>query len=322
MLPCGCETPTLDGVFGLVEPEGEALLIIQREDNCSILRAFPHESSFFMLPACNVQSLAKLLPAQISAVLEGPLRATARDGSPRTVVLSAHPGSDRVSHARLALGEEGVYVLLRDIGFSICRIESDANDAFWSLFDLAPIPMLISCATDSRAIRAARLNRRFTELFGYTVEDVPTVQQWWPLAYPDEGYRNMIREEWSRRLAQASSETPEAILPMHATVHCKDGSQRDVEIGAASIGEAHIVTFLDLTERNVAQRELAKHIDELQEAIAQLKILRGLLPLCAWCKKVRDDKGYWRLVEEFFEAHTDLSVTHSICPECRKMHFR
>lgn len=57
---------------------------------------------------------------------------------------------------------------------------------------------------------------------------------------------------------------------------------------------------------------------ELQEALANVKTLRGLLPICASCKKIRDDKGYWNLLEAYLQDHSDVEFTHGICPECAK----
>lgn len=54
----------------------------------------------------------------------------------------------------------------------------------------------------------------------------------------------------------------------------------------------------------------------LQEAIASVKTLRGLIPVCAWCKKIRDDRGYWSEVEAYVAAHTEADFTHGVCPDC------
>ena len=60
---------------------------------------------------------------------------------------------------------------------------------------------------------------------------------------------------------------------------------------------------------------------ELQEALANLKIFRGLLPLCASCKKIRDDKGYWNPLEAYLLNHSNAEITNSICPDCMKQHY-
>jgi CheY-like chemotaxis protein len=66
------------------------------------------------------------------------------------------------------------------------------------------------------------------------------------------------------------------------------------------------------------EMERERLISELKDALAHIKTLRGLLPMCAWCKKIRDDKGYWAQVEVYMEKHLDATFTHGICPECLK----
>jgi sigma-B regulation protein RsbU (phosphoserine phosphatase) len=64
------------------------------------------------------------------------------------------------------------------------------------------------------------------------------------------------------------------------------------------------------------QRDLRRQVAELETALSQVKQLRGLLPVCAYCKKVRDDKDYWHQLESYVSAHTDARFTHGICPDC------
>ncbi|MEL7561696.1 hypothetical protein [Dehalogenimonas sp. 4OHTPN] len=77
---------------------------------------------------------------------------------------------------------------------------------------------------------------------------------------------------------------------------------------------------VDLTRANLAlERDIIerKRIEgELREALAQVKTLTGLLPMCANCKKIRDDKGYWNSVEKYISTHSEAEFTHGICPEC------
>lgn len=60
---------------------------------------------------------------------------------------------------------------------------------------------------------------------------------------------------------------------------------------------------------------------ELEEAISKVKTLQGMLPICAHCKKVRDDQGYWTRIEEYIRAHSEAQFTHGICPDCIKEHY-
>ena len=71
-------------------------------------------------------------------------------------------------------------------------------------------------------------------------------------------------------------------------------------------------------ERKQLENEKERLIRELQESLAKVKILSGLLPICASCKKIRDDKGYWNQVETYLIEHSEAQFTHGICPECGK----
>jgi len=70
-----------------------------------------------------------------------------------------------------------------------------------------------------------------------------------------------------------------------------------------------------------AERERDRLILELREALEKVKTLSGLLPICAHCKKIRDDKGYWNQVEGYLSAHSELKFSHGICPECAKKYY-
>jgi PAS domain S-box-containing protein len=74
---------------------------------------------------------------------------------------------------------------------------------------------------------------------------------------------------------------------------------------------------LDITARHEAETERERLIQELQLALSRVKALSGLLPICARCKKIRDDQGYWKQVETYIRSHSEATFTHSICPECR-----
>ncbi|MHB9027377.1 MAG: response regulator [Candidatus Latescibacterota bacterium] len=70
--------------------------------------------------------------------------------------------------------------------------------------------------------------------------------------------------------------------------------------------------------RSKMEDEREKRIRFLNDALEQVKQLNGLLPICANCKRIRDDLGYWSQVEEFISNHSEVRFTHSICPECAK----
>ena len=62
-------------------------------------------------------------------------------------------------------------------------------------------------------------------------------------------------------------------------------------------------------------------ISRLEEALQNVKTLTGFLPMCAWCKNIRNDEGYWQKIEAYFKSHSDLDFTHAICNDCAKKQY-
>jgi PAS domain S-box-containing protein len=104
-----------------------------------------------------------------------------------------------------------------------------------------------------------------------------------------------------------------------------DGTEFDVEVAAflSTYREkpAVQVIFRDITGRKQAEEEREKLILELQDALAKVKTLSGLLPICASCKKIRDDKGYWNQIEVYIRDHSEAEFSHGLCPDCAKKYF-
>ena len=74
---------------------------------------------------------------------------------------------------------------------------------------------------------------------------------------------------------------------------------------------------IEVGRRMVAMQDaLATKVDELRQALDHVKTLRGIVPICANCKKIRDDQGYWNQVEVYVRDHTEASFSHVICPDC------
>lgn len=82
---------------------------------------------------------------------------------------------------------------------------------------------------------------------------------------------------------------------------------------------AELQTENECRRKAEAEKELV--IADLKDAMAQVKQLRGLLPICSFCKKIRDDKGYWQHIESYIRDHSDADFTHSICPQCVEKYY-
>ena len=106
----------------------------------------------------------------------------------------------------------------------------------------------------------------------------------------------------------------------------KDGSVHQIELYEAAVTLSNgqpgiLVASRDITERKQAEKERERLIAELREALAKVKTLSGLIPICAGCKKIRDDKGYWSQVDSYIARHTDAKFTHGYCPDCIKKYY-
>ncbi len=123
-----------------------------------------------------------------------------------------------------------------------------------ALVEHSPIAMLVDVGVDADE-KIVMMNQKFTELFGYTMEDVPDVRHWWLLACPDEQYRKKIKAEWIGKVEKAILSHGD-IEPMEVTATCKKGLSRYVRVSLASIGSKNIITFEDLTERKRLEEAL------------------------------------------------------------------
>jgi PAS domain S-box-containing protein len=74
----------------------------------------------------------------------------------------------------------------------------------------------------------------------------------------------------------------------------------------------------DITERKRTEETLVEERRRLQQALDEVRTLRGIVPICANCKKIRDDNGYWSQVEKYISEHTEVRFSHGICPDCSK----
>jgi PAS domain S-box-containing protein len=124
------------------------------------------------------------------------------------------------------------------------KIQEQAN-LHKAITDHSPLAIYMSSGI---AQRAEYINPAFIKLFGYRIEEVATVANWWPIAYPDTEYRQQIETEWQQRATRAI-ETESEIEPMDTVVTCKDGSTKNILWSFFSNGDQNWAFGLDLTER-------------------------------------------------------------------------
>ena len=135
----------------------------------------------------------------------------------------------------------------------------------------SPVAMVVTRGTTRKN---EIVNLKFTEMFGYTIEDLPDEAHWWPLAYPDERYRQSVKAEWETRIRNTTGRHTE-IEPMDALVRCKNGTGRYIEFHFASLGDTALVSFVDLTERQMAE-------DSLRESEERFRLVANAAPVMIW----------------------------------------
>ncbi|CAK8717643.1 PAS domain S-box-containing protein [Candidatus Electrothrix laxa] len=106
--------------------------------------------------------------------------------------------------------------------------------------------------------------------------------------------------------------------------NCKNGEWyecRDQGIQWVDGRTARIQVATNISERKKIEEEREKLINELQSALSEIKILRGILPICSFCKKIRNDDGYYEQIEAYIHKHSGVDFSHTVCPTCIKEHY-
>ncbi|MCX7006092.1 MAG: PAS domain S-box protein [Kiritimatiellaeota bacterium] len=179
-------------------------------------------------------------------------------------------------------------------------------------------------SVDVETKRFSYISPAFERLFGYTAGDI---QQ---MGDRPEFLKTVIQGgkfiEQDRILEELKTGKRVERFRHVAWWRCKDDTLKCIEDHWVAVFEngrlvATDGVLRDITEQKRLEDEQARLIGELQAALAKIKTLRGLIPICAACKKIRDDDGYWQKVEEYIGAHTDASFTHGLCPDCRSKYF-
>lgn len=169
--------------------------------------------------------------------------------------------------------------------------------------------LIQSVAPDGRILF---VNRAWLNTLGYRMGDLAALTVF-DIIHPD--CLAECREQFTRVLQG------EALDNLQAVFRAKDGRKVHVEGNASCRFEdgrpvSTRAIFRDITKRKLIEAERERLITELQAALAEVHTLSGLLPICGWCKKIRDDSGYWNSVEGYLKKSSGVDITHGICPDC------
>lgn len=145
----------------------------------------------------------------------------------------------------------GLLLNKQEFLYSMEKELRESEEKFKALADTSPLAIYMSEGIEQKAVY---INPTFTALFGYTIDEVPCADRWWPLAYPDEQYRKQIENAWQEKV-QHAIETKTTIDPMEVVVTAKNGDQKYISWGFFTIGKQNWAYGLDLTERKKAEEQ-------------------------------------------------------------------
>lgn len=158
------------------------------------------------------------------------------------------------------------------------------------------------------------VNRGLAEMLGVTTDALLELPSVMDIVLEED--RARVREQMKGRLEREEDVAHYFFRMRHASgrsLHIElYGTRVEVDGRPALAG-----TVLDVTARLRAEAAREKLIDELQQALDSVRKLSDVVPICAWCRQIRDDDGYWSKVETFIESHTGAMFTHGMCPDCQ-----
>jgi len=188
----------------------------------------------------------------------------------------------------------------------------ESEERFRRIFEEGPLGMLIL----SPSYKILNINRAIHEMLGY-IEHELNGRSIYDITHPEDMEKTL----------ELSAQLMKGAIPLYRAEKRyvrKNGEMLWANIITTAFRDQNgeVICALsmveDISNRKMAEQERESLIKELQDAMGKIKTLRGLLPTCAWCRKVRDDDGYWKKVETYIEEHSDASFTHGICPDCLK----
>lgn len=181
-------------------------------------------------------------------------------------------------------------------------IAVDAGDRFFEV----SIDML--CFLDFNGY-FKRLSPAWERTLGYTRAELMS-RPFIEFVHPDDRERTLEQNARVRRGGNA--------LGFENRYMCRDGSFRWFRWNAAADSGNNVIYSVarDITDAKRAEVERERLVSELQAALAEVENLREILPICSYCRKIRDDQNYWLTVESYLLKHTGSRFSHSICPSC------
>lgn len=155
----------------------------------------------------------------------------------------------------------------------------------------------------------SRLNPAWERTLGFSREELQS-KPLFEFVHPDDLERTLAQNQKVRAGEEAHG--------FENRYLCKDGSYRWLLWNATADLDRQLIYSVarDITRRKTAEEERELLVVELQSALAEVKVLRQILPICMYCKNIRDDENYWHTVEAYLSNQTNTKFSHGICPKC------
>jgi PAS domain S-box-containing protein len=203
---------------------------------------------------------------------------------------------------------------LRALGYEVAAIAASEADAITAMkvheledrFFAVSIDML--CSLDFSGF-FKRLNPAWEKTLGYTRKELMS-RPFIEFVHPDDRERTLKQNAAVRSGGQA--------LSFENRYLCKDGTFKWLRWNAAPDFSEKVIYSMarDITASKQAENEREQLVRELQAALAEVKTLRAILPICSYCRRIRDEENHWHTVEEYVAEHTTSQFSHGICPTC------
>ncbi len=165
-------------------------------------------------------------------------------------------------------------------------------------------------------------SKNWSTMLGYEPQEINAdIEGWSQLIHPDDRF-------WVEQAVRKHESGQTPLFEVEHRMRTKDGKwkwilnwgkviERDVNgKPVRAVG-----THMDITCRKEIEIEKAVLIHKLENALKEIKILRGIIPICSHCKRIRDDKGIWMLLESYIQERSEAEFSHGMCPECIKEQY-
>lgn len=192
-----------------------------------------------------------------------------------------------------------------------CDQPGDTRSKFQAIFEHSPLAIMF---TDADGV-ITTCNDNASQLFGAPKSKL--------IGFSFKSIRDeMMRAAVAKALSGQKSRYEGEYLTVTGNVYTNMRANFSPAFNSDGTVSGVIGVFEDITERRNAEKDTERLVRELQDALSKVKKLSGILPICASCKRIRDDKGSWNEIESYLRDNFDIAFSHGICPECAEKIYK